>query len=66
MNPGQLTSILQDEPLMPGIDGIPVIAGIPGIDTVAFEGFIPMVAGNAIGGIPVGMVPVVSMLNTGC
>lgn len=60
MDPGQLTSILQDEPIMPGIDGIRVIAGIW---AVVFEGFIPMVVGKAIGGISVGMVPVASMLS---
>jgi hypothetical protein len=62
---GQLTSILQDEPIIPSIDGIPVIAGIPGICPVVFEGFMPMVVGKAIGGIPVGMDPVASMLNNG-
>lgn len=55
----QLTSILQEDLIMPGIDDMPVV----------FEGFMPIVVGTAMGGIPVdmsvGMAPIVSMMSTG-
>jgi len=55
---------LQDEPIIPGIDGMPVIAGILpiGLSPTAFAGPVPVTVGKAMDAISDGMLPVASMV----